>query len=528
MNIFWQIEYRFLWIYTLLLVVIIGCAAQGPAGGGPLDIVGPFLLQNSPENGELKITLDTQFIIEFSELIDPLSVPAAIKIIPNLEYRLKIRKSKLIIIPQSQLPKNSVIRIHISRRIRDHRGNEMDSPINLIYSTGDEIPTQSISGHLINFNPDKLHTASLNYYPPTDTLSNLLVVEVDNTGRYFFKNILPGIYTINSLEGNINEFSNQMRKNRYGMISENFLHLTNNENLEDIRIFMDEPIERLKINSIEFQNTQFGKVIYSDGSDQNYIIPWKSSKQYEKTPYLPGDTVVISIEKTNRLEKYVTPDFRFILPDILDTIPPKINHEKLIKDKLVISFSEPVQHWKNINEIPLENSPGYSIKGFNKQDTIFLDCYFLDPMTLQVIELSKDIRKIEIDTSPIKDIAGNIMEDSVLTISVNSSEIEEIIGGNIKGEVIYSGTNSILIQAENNDTSEKYYSIMGNYQFEFSNLLQGNYSVSGFEILNDLDSSVYFSGLWDPYNRSAKYGEHPEIVEVRSRWVIEGINIEIY
>ena len=206
-------------------------------------------------------------------MIDPLSVPAAIKIIPNLEYRLKIRKSKLIIIPQSQLPKNSVIRIHISRRIRDHRGNEMDSPINLIYSTGDEIPTQSISGHLINFNPDKLHTASLNYYPPTDTLSNLLVVEVDNTGRYFFKNILPGIYTINSLEGNINKFSNQMRKNRYGMISENFLHLTNNGNLEDIRIFMDEPIERLKINSIEFQNTQFGKVIYSDGSDQNYIIP---------------------------------------------------------------------------------------------------------------------------------------------------------------------------------------------------------------------------------------------------------------
>ena len=209
-------------------------------------------------------------------------------------------------------------------------------------------------------------------------------------------------------------------------------------------------------------------------------------------------------------------------------MPPKISNEKFIEDKLVISFSEPVQHWKNINEISLENLTGYSIKGFNKQDTIFLDCYFLDPMTLQVIVLSKDIRKIEIDTSPIKDIAGNIMEDSVLTISVKRSEIEEIIGGSIEGEVIYSGANSILIQAENNETSEKYYSIMENYQFEISNLLQGNYSVSGFEILNDLDSSIYFSGLWNPYNRSAKYGEYPESVEVRSRWVIEGINIEIY
>ena len=197
-----------------------------------------------------------------------------------------------------------------------------------------------------------------------------------------------------------------------------------------------------------------------------------------------------------------------------------------IKDKLIISFSEPVQHWKNINEISLENSTGYSIKGFNEQDTVFLDNYFLDPMTLQVIELSKDIREIEIDTSPIKDIAGNIMEDSILTISVKRSETEEIIGGSIKGKVIYSGTNSILIQAMNNDTSEKYYSIMENYQFEFLNLLQGNYSVSGFEILNDLDSTVYFSGLWNPYNRAAKYGEYPEDVEVRSRWVIEGINIE--
>ena len=89
-----------------------------------------------------------------------------------------------------------------------------------------------------------------------------------------------------------------------------------------------------------------------------------------------GDTVVISIDKTNRLEKYVTPDFRFILPDILDTVPPKISLEKFIKDKLIISFSEPVQHWKNINEISLENSTGYSIKGFNEQDTVFLDNYF--------------------------------------------------------------------------------------------------------------------------------------------------------
>ena len=63
-------------------------------------------------------------------------------------------------------------------------------------------------------------------------------------------------------------------------------------------------------------------------------------------------------------------------------------------------------------------------------------------------------------------------------------------------------------------------------QFKFSNLSSGLYKLWGFEILNSKNPDIYFSGLWDPYQRAARFSTHTDTIDVRARWDIEGIMID--
>ena len=42
----------------ILILLLFGCAAQGPATGGPVDKKGPVLISIQPQNGSLNIATD--------------------------------------------------------------------------------------------------------------------------------------------------------------------------------------------------------------------------------------------------------------------------------------------------------------------------------------------------------------------------------------------------------------------------------------------------------------------------------------
>ena len=41
------------------------------------------------------------------------------------------------------------------------------------------------------------------------------------------------------------------------------------------------------------------------------------------------------------------------------------------------------------------------------------------------------------------------------------------------------------------------------------------------------NKDVYFSGTLSPYKRAARFGFYPDTIEVRARWLIEEVNLEI-
>ena len=69
-----------------IIVLLLGCAAQSPATGGPLNKQGPNLISVQPSNESLNISSGQKIILTFNELLDPVSIPASIQIGSDLEY----------------------------------------------------------------------------------------------------------------------------------------------------------------------------------------------------------------------------------------------------------------------------------------------------------------------------------------------------------------------------------------------------------------------------------------------------------
>ena len=510
-----------------LLIVFLGCAAQGPASGGPEDLEGPEIINIFPQNGTKNLNNLDKIEILFNELIDPLSVPAAIKINPSIDYKVKTRGKKIIIIlKESILIDKNIYRINISKTIRDYRGNGMKSPLNIVYSTKNYIPQKYISGSFFNIDNKAFYTAGLYHFPISDSSKPKLIVEVNDDGKFLFNYLESGLYSIVGMEGKLTNFKEQIRYQNYGMLSSQYLDLTDNEFLDNEVIYIDKPIENQKIKSIDFFNMQYGKLKFDNGDFENYIIPWKD--KINKLPYKVGDTISINIERSNHLETYYTPDYKFILPEINDTISPKILSTELNEMGLDIYFSEPIQKWKNILESESMAVSNYKIWGITQNDTLNLEYYFLDPMSLRISMLDS-LTQVQIFNYNIKDIYENELLDSLVIVPINYTNdiINEEDLGSIMGEITYSGNEKIVLNIENIKSKLNYYTTMENNQYQFNNLPSGQYILWAYESLNSIDSNRYFSGTWDPYKRSAKFSVYPDTIEVRARWIIEGLSMEI-
>jgi hypothetical protein len=81
--------------------------------------------------------------------------------------------------------------------------------------------------------------------------------------------------------------------------------------------------------------------------------------------------------------------------------------------------------------------------------------------------------------------------------------------------------------AQNITSTESTFIYSDNGEFNFNNLEPGKYILKAFENKNEINSEIYFSGVWNPYKTAATYGIYGDTLDVRSRWDIEGINFKM-
>ena len=257
------------------------------------------------------------------------------------------------------------------------------------------------------------------------------------------------------------------------------------------------------------------------------MIPFKD--KLNQIQYNIGDTILINLQKENHLEKYSTKDFKFILPEVIDTISPKIISQKLLNEKINIEFSEPLKNINNLKEV--DDSSDLKILGYTDKDSIRMEYTFSDPFTLSITN-DVSINYIKLFQDNIKDISNNILLDSITTISINdltkieNTSLDNSKTGSIIGTVNYSGDVPIIINAKNIENNLNFFTMVQNDKYKFNFLPSGKYILWAYESLNVIDSTRYFSGIWNPYQRSSKFIIYPDTIDVRARWTIDELNMD--
>ena len=485
--------YLFLFIY-----IFFSCASQGSPSGGPIDNTGPSMINIYPDNNSL-ILEDDKIVISFDELINPITVVNAIDIFPYNDFSYRISGKKIIISPNKSWKINNILKIKLSRYIADYQNNFMSSPIELFYFNSSESHNKLISGNIINHDSNLYELGlyeieNLNYELIEKT-------ESDKNGKFNFKYLKAGTYFIAAVSDSLVNIKDDIRKRRYGMITDSFIDLINNDTTYT-SIQIDNPIERLSIQSFDQLNNNFGYIMYTNGKQDPFIF---SSD---------NDSLLINIKLKNRLESYEI-NYPVALNNIIDTIPPTIKSFEILDNNGQLILSEPIK--KNPIIFYSQDSVDYN-----------LDYTFINPFTI-TFPINNKLGS-EIFITNLNDTYNNLVSDT-LSLLIDSSNILDdsiIEGGNVFGSVIYNGNYSIIIKAQGIDSDNTYYAISDkNGDFYIANIEPGFYRFSAFEFLGGYDSTQYFSGLWEPVSRASKFKIYPEELEIRKHWDIKDMIIEI-
>lgn len=502
-----------------VLVLMWSCAAEGRAQGGPVDETGPVVLAVEPDtdflSGELRV------FVRFDEMVNPLSVPASITISPEVDHIVRTRGKTIQIIPEQQWPEESIIHIQFSRRIRDYQGNDMAEPLELFYSTGELIPGGRITGHLQNITANMIYNIGLFSFDNGQAVEMIRKTDSSISGDFEFLHVPDGLYVIAAIEGELVNFSDDYRLRKYGMQSVAPLSIESGNEILDIPIYVDEPVERLEIKSVDFINSIFYELIFNDGSTKHYHL---LDNGLERSSETSDDTLTISLDLSNRLENYRCDDFKLTQPVILDTIPPEIIQYGWDNDEYLLTFSEPVQ--------PINDEVKLDSLFLTVNDSLItgkLDYNFISPYNIQLEQIPPQGDKLQIQLFQLQDYFTNVFTDTLKKINVMPQLLPEteFDRGSIVGSINYNGSDSIIVEANSIESGEKYYSTSTG-EFVFENLPAGDYVFRAFEMKNVLHPNIYFSGLWNPYQKAARFGIYPDTIEVRKRWVIEGVQVDIY
>lgn len=528
-----------LWVNISCIAIIflfLSCAAVSPAGGGPSDKMGPSLLSVIPINGTTGISNHTIFTLKFDENLNPQSVPAAVKITPETDYKIKTRGKIISIVPTDTLPSNTTFRIEISRSIRDYQDNKMDEAKTLVYTTGKQLSSSIISGKLLNTS-EKVSSVQLYTVLPQDSIALYAKTEADSRGYFSIDYLDMGNYRIAAIENQSVNIEKDIYQFNYGLAPHDRFQIKSNNDTLKTKILIDDPLEKLSIKTIKFESIHHGIIILSNndevpfflGSDKilNDEIFKKNYPNFLDVSYSDNqDTLYFSLSLENRLQTYNTNVIKVRIPEIQDTTPPYLSHSIWENHNLTLSFSEPV-YYDSIFElefIELDST-------FESMPKLSHRISYFSPYEIHINSMEDSLPEITLSGLMFRDLSDSAyaVPDSIITLSQYAAPEQGIekAGGVMSGSIIYHGNYDIVVTATNMSTNEINYTQAVNKKFKFNNLKSGKYTLFAYELFDENDKTIYFSGIWNPFRRAARFGLLDNPIEIRPRWEVQGIELTI-
>jgi len=514
---------NFITKYIFLLILIFSsCAVQAPPSGGEEDTVSPYIVEVSPLSGSMNLSDKDNIEIIFNEMIDPNSIKSSIETYPDIEIKISRYGKKIIIKPKDTWPLDNIFKIKVKRGISDYFGNKLESGKVLTYSTSKKISDGFIKGKV--FNNDNLNLSTIALY---EIINNELFyyssIENDKNNMYSFENIGNGNYVVVAIENNIEDIYNDIEKYSYGIYSE-IIQLTDQKNkFNDINIMFSFPDYKDDIIYLTSYNNFYGEIEFLSG-DKIFLINevlnkdrYKDNKSYILYDN-SLDSININYDMSNYIKSY-TINNRYKLNKILiDSISPEINDSYFDNQNYILKFSEPV-YVKSVA------SPFYLI---DDNDTTFLKYNYLNPYTIELNDIDLVDNQIYMNNLSITDYSDskNILIDNKINLFSGLKKPVDN-GGDISGNISYSGNNSIMVELKNINSNEYNRLLIDmSGEFKFEDMAPGKYSIWAYEHINPI-TDYYYNGSLKPFKLGARFGLYSGQIEVRANWDIEGINFNI-
>jgi len=552
---------RWLLLFSWIGILLYGCAAQGPPGGGPEDKAGPELLYSIPESGATNISTVPVVTLFFSELINPRSAEGNLTITPALQKapRIKVNRKKITINFPESLAENTTYILNFGRNLQDYQNNPTPANITLAFATGDSLDQAQISGQLFGI-PDKYY-AFVWAYRRGDSFPDSILgavpdyrVTADLNGEFQLKYLAPGEYRLLAVAAPtprifqvaadnlialpaVDPITIQRRDEVVGGIDFRLGHVyvnrfrlqsaTTKENRLELifsRALSAEKSLRAVIK-VAGESEAAIRSFWINDTDARYasviLEDLKSGGEY----YLTVDSVfddsgeaIGDLDRSVKFTWLTKPDTS--KPMLASAAPP--NGARDIEPGMVIqlNFSEAVQ-------IPALTE---SVMLMQLDSIVVPYQYFWQDGNSLVIRPEGQLEsatnyKIRANTSGWTDLAGNAFGDSSLTLSFTTVDVNSFgsITGRIQATDSLILTNLVIGCLTDKQSLIRYVKPAAGGLYQLVDLLPGKYRIMIWADQNG--NMVWDSGKLLPFECAEPCRFYPEWINVRARWETAEVNL---
>jgi len=178
--------------------LVAGCAKIAPPPGGPIDNVGPLVLDVEPESLAVGVPVGAPIRIRFSEAVDPVSLERALWVTPGGAAKPRIERDgeTATIRLGRPLPDSTTVAVLLTTVLKDRRRegteNRLAVPARWIFTTGDTLWPGRVHGTVerVGISPGQGPVLVALYAEAGDSLPDpvvadpLAVAEADTAGSY--------------------------------------------------------------------------------------------------------------------------------------------------------------------------------------------------------------------------------------------------------------------------------------------------------------------------------------------------------
>lgn len=534
-----------------ILIILIGCAKQSTPTGGPRDEDPPQLLLMNPEDQSLNTTPE-EIILEFDEYIKLDNPNKNIIITPRInkdELIVEALKNSVILELNQELEENTTYVFNFQKSIQDlSEGNPAEN-LKLVFSTGDQIDSLTLSGKVNLYYPEgsnDFEDILVGLYPIDDTTDLFTgppyyISQTDSTGNFAINNIKGGDYRAFAWKDENNSLKAEYKSEPFDFITdtisiqENLSNLILNLSSSDITefrlqrssftngsydlVFNKNPFE------IDLQHPDIGNKIFYTTEDKRIKLFSTESRT---------DSLAIKLQLADSIGFKIDSSIWAKFPE-LERQPGELTYTAnsgksfLTTLEAELTFNKPIiQINYDSLYIPIDSANKIQIKpemvtfkDSLKRNALQIKIPIPDTLKLQIYPLT-------LTDSTFKDIQNQY---NLKGLVANYRKIDpQTLADEISGRINSENAPFIvrLINSKNELYRELY--LENESEFSFENIEAGTYSI---QVIEDKNGNR----RWDPSNfyenklaEKVYYYQNPENqsqeIIIKSGWTTEGLLIE--